>query len=136
MPQLFLGNRKLSQVANSCHRRTIPAMDASSASSTHQQTRTILPWARIIRTSSLAPHFQPVAFFLTLFAPRQCFYLNVVGTVGHPLTAVLEGPSGYHRHWAEYGQVYSGCIHVDGGMGSIVHATDGVTGDTGIFGVC
>jgi len=62
------------------------------------------------------------------------YYLNVAGTVGHQIKAILQGSDGYHRHWHGFGQVYSGPVK-GGGYGSkdYLQVQDLTTGETEYF---
>eukprot|EP00291_Cryptomonas_curvata_P013564 CAMPEP_0172187616 /NCGR_PEP_ID=MMETSP1050-20130122/21443_1 /TAXON_ID=233186 /ORGANISM="Cryptomonas curvata, Strain CCAP979/52" /LENGTH=484 /DNA_ID=CAMNT_0012861971 /DNA_START=23 /DNA_END=1474 /DNA_ORIENTATION=+ len=69
----------------------------------------------------------------------DCYYLSVQGPVGHKLTAILEGSDGYHRHWVDYGAIWSSCVHQNDGTGSrpasqdFLQVQDEVTGEVQYF---
>jgi len=52
------------------------------------------------------------------------YYLNIMGEVGHELTAILEGEDGYHRSWTGYGSIWSDKIHQQDGSSSRAKVRD------------
>lgn len=72
-------------------------------------------------------------------ALSNCYYLSIMGDVGHKISAVLEGEDGYHRHWTGYGSIYSECVHMNNEAGGrdkvrdFLQVQDEMTGEIAYF---
>jgi hypothetical protein len=52
------------------------------------------------------------------------YFLNIMGTVGHPIRVIMRASDGYHRSWEQFGQLWTDKIHKPGGKGRSADAVD------------